>query len=237
MLDKIEKITNSWIVRREIEIIITAIVVYFAWREGDRRSDGNPDCPELIIGEKRCDWLQRHRRKSKRRRLAAREETGGSFKTECADRSTRMNLGPIPARRVSLLFFFLFSTLDGSLSDKTSFVSAFIGRWRSYVSSIRVVEKARSRLGKRGRSETRGTSACVGRIAVARSLTTDIRCLYVGDTCYENTHGGGSEIKLEGEKSASSKRLFYGPARFHDIRRNFSSQRPPTEPGENAPIR
>lgn len=81
------------------------------------------------------------------------------------------------------------------------------------------------------------TSACVARIAVARSLTTDIRCLYVGDTCYENTHGGGSEIKLEGEKSASSKRLFYGPARFHDIRHNFSSQRPLTEPGENAPIR
>ena len=52
------------------------------------------------------------------------------------------------------------------------------------------------------------------------------------------THGGGSEIKLEEERKARpSKRLFYGPARFHDIRCNFSSQRPLTEPGENAPIR
>lgn len=57
------------------------------------------------------------------------------------------------------------------------------------------------------------------------SLTTEIRCLYVGDTCYENTRlrstEGSGEIKLE-EKSAPSKRLFYGPAWFHDIRRNFS---------------
>ena len=63
---------------------------------------GATDYPELIIGEKR-DWLQRHRRKSKRRRLAAREKTGGPFKAECADRS---NLGPIPASRVFLLFPF-----------------------------------------------------------------------------------------------------------------------------------
>lgn len=73
--------------------------VYFARKEGDRRVERATWNPELIIGEKR-DWLQRHRRKSKRR-LAAREKTGGGpFKTECADRSTRMNLGPIPASRV-----------------------------------------------------------------------------------------------------------------------------------------
>lgn len=100
----------------EFEVIITAIVGYFAWKEGDRRVDRATDYPELIIGEKR-DWLQRHRRKSKR--LAAREKTGGPFKAECADRS---NLGPIPASRVFLLFPF-FSIRWTDPSDETSFVS------------------------------------------------------------------------------------------------------------------
>lgn len=93
--------------------------VYFARKEGDRRVERATWNPELIIGEKR-DWLQRHRRKSKRRRLTAREKTGGGpFKTECADRSTRMNLGPIPASRV-------FSPPPSHWthpSDRTSFVS------------------------------------------------------------------------------------------------------------------
>lgn len=112
------KITDGQLV---VETTITGIEngllsVYFARKEGDRRVERATWNPELIIGEKR-DWLQRHRRKSKRR-LAAREKTGGGpFKTECADRSTRMNLGPIPASRV------FFPPSPTHLSDRTSFVS------------------------------------------------------------------------------------------------------------------
>lgn len=86
----------------EFEVIITAMSVTLRGKKATGAWIGATDYPELIIGEKR-DWLQRHRRKSKRRRLAAREKTGGPFKAECADRS---NLGPIPASRVFLLFPF-----------------------------------------------------------------------------------------------------------------------------------
>lgn len=103
-----ERVTTSWyyIADRWIDCRLFSLFLV------ERR---RVDYPELIIGEEKRDWSQRHRRKSKRRRLAAREKTGGPFKAECADRSTRMRtLARFP--RAAFSFFFpFFYPLDGSI--------------------------------------------------------------------------------------------------------------------------